>query len=130
VRLDIPGTTPVPGLSLVVTASLGRGLVRAHEAGPGQLPAKASLNAVVWGQRTLWIRSWQPGDRMIPFGMTGSRKIQDILVDAKVPRAERSRIPVVECEGEIIWIPGYRIAASWAVTRPDSLNLQMNVERV
>ncbi len=54
-------------------------------------------------------------------GMRGSRKLQDIFVDAKVPRACRSRIPVVECGGEIIWIPGYRVARGWDV-RPSEKN--------
>ena len=58
--------------------------------------------------------------------MTGSRKIQDILGDAKVPRAERHQVPVVECDGEVIWIPGYRIAARWAVSNPEVRNLQLD----
>jgi tRNA(Ile)-lysidine synthetase-like protein len=62
---------------------------------------------------------------MSPFGLEGSRKVQDILVDAKVPRAERQRVPVVECEGEIVWIPGFRIAARWAVASARDRNLQL-----
>ena len=106
VKLKLPGKTAIPGWGITLTVALGSGLVKEQGGGPGALPARASLNAAVWAQRPLWIRGWKPGDRMIPFGMKGSRKIQDILGDAKVPRAERSRVPVVECEGEIIWIPG------------------------
>ena len=36
---------------------------------------------------------------------------------------------MVECEGEIIWIPGYRIAARWAVVSPERLNLQMELQK-
>jgi tRNA(Ile)-lysidine synthetase-like protein len=93
------------------------------------LPARASLNAVVWDGRPLFVRSLRPGDRMAPFGMRGSKKLQDILVDAKVPRAERARLPLFECGGEIVWVPGYRVAASWAVIAPKARNLQLTMAR-
>ena len=127
VKLKIPGKTVIPGLGITFRATLGPGMIKEKGAGPGKLPAKASLNAGIWAGRDLWLRVWKAGDRMVPFGMTGSRKIQDILVDAKIPRAERRRVPVVECGGEIIWIPGYRIAASWAVPQVNDRNLQMGV---
>ncbi len=126
-KLKIPGKTVIPQLGIIVTTMLKPGVFKENGGGPGQLPDKASLNAAVWAKRNLWIRNWKPGDRMVPFGMKGSRKVQDILGDAKVPRAERHRVPLVECDGEIIWIPGYRIAARWAVANPKGLNLQLEI---
>lgn len=125
VKVNVPGKTAIPGLGVILVAKLGPGVIKERGAGPGQWPARASLNASHWAGRDLWVRSWRKGDRMVPFGMKGSRKIQDILVDAKVPRAERSRVPVVECEGEIVWLPGYRIAARWAVSGAAGRNLQL-----
>ncbi|NLX24973.1 MAG: tRNA lysidine(34) synthetase TilS, partial [Lentisphaerae bacterium] len=55
---------------------------------------------------------------MTPLGVNGSRKLQDIFTDLKLPRAQRDRVPLVVCRGEIIWLPGYRIAADWAVPSP------------
>ena len=56
---------------------------------------------------TLIARPWKPGDRMRPLGMNGhSKTLQDIFTDRKVPRALRHRLPVVESDGEIVWIPG------------------------
>lgn len=127
IRLAIPGITMAPGMGVTVTAQLAPGVVKERGAGPGKRPARATLNAGRLAGRQVWIRSWKPGDRMVPFGMTGSRKIQDILVDAKVPRAERDRVPVVVCAGEIIWLPGYRIAAGWAVGGVGERNLQLTV---
>ena len=58
----------------------------------------------------LSVRSWQTGDRMIPFGQTKPKKLQDIFSDAKVPREKRHQLPVV-CAGEtIIWVPNARRA--------------------
>lgn len=58
----------------------------------------------------LHVRSWRPGDRMRPKGLGGSKKLQDIFTDAKVPARERRRCPVVCVDEEIIWLPGLAIA--------------------
>ena len=56
----------------------------------------------------LTVRSRQPGDRFIPLGMSGSKKIQDFLTDAKVPRHNRDSIPIVLSGQRIIWVVGLR----------------------
>ena len=98
----------------------------------GRLPAEASVDAEMVGDAPIVVRSFEPGDRMEPWGMAGSRKLQDIFTDQKIPRAQRSSIPVVVCRGEIIWIPGYRIARSWAVkSRNDAaVHLKNKFDRI
>ena len=54
----------------------------------------------------LEIRAWRPGDRMRPLGLGGSRSLQDLFTDRKVPRERRARTPVVLSAGEIAWVPG------------------------
>ncbi len=54
------------------------------------------------------IRSWQPGDKMKPFGLKGSKKISDLLTDASVPSDIKSLWPVLIQKSEIIWLPGIR----------------------
>ncbi|MFA4843500.1 MAG: tRNA lysidine(34) synthetase TilS [Candidatus Margulisiibacteriota bacterium] len=49
------------------------------------------------------------GDRFVPLGMKGSKKLQDFFVDEKVAPAERDVIPVVESAGRIIWVAGQRL---------------------
>ncbi len=57
--------------------------------------------------QSVYVRSWQDGDRVYPIGMNGSKKLQDIFVDKKVARSLRSRWPVVvSAENEVIWLPG------------------------
>lgn len=65
------------------------------------------------------VRTWQPGDRMQPLGMSGTRKLQDIFTDARIPRHWRERIPLVVTPRGIAWIVGSRIA-DWAAVRPDA----------
>jgi tRNA(Ile)-lysidine synthase len=54
----------------------------------------------------LIIRTRRDGDRLQPFGMEGTRKISDLLIDRKVPLHRRDRLPVIEDAGGIVWIPG------------------------
>ena len=61
--------------------------------------------------------------------MEGSRKLQDIFTDQKIPRAARARIPVVVCRGEIIWLPGYRTARGWEVQNPADKSLHLHIEQ-
>ncbi|MBR4317994.1 MAG: tRNA lysidine(34) synthetase TilS [Kiritimatiellae bacterium] len=60
----------------------------------------------------LVVRSRRAGDRMRPRGMRGSRKIQDILTELRVPAAERDGYPLFCDEaGTILALPGFRSAA-------------------
>jgi len=91
-----------------VRMNKGTGILR------GKWEASVSLEKVA--DRKVMVRTAEPGDRMNPYGMDGSKKLQDIFTDLKIPKAQRARWPVVECGGEIIWLPGYRIARGWALS--------------
>lgn len=130
VRLRIPGETLIPEIGVRVTASLGRGILRCRGGRPGSLPATATVDAEVWRHRVMVVRSRKAGDRMQPYGMMGTKKVQDILVDEGVPRGERDGVPVFECGGEIVWIPGYRIAGNWAVAGEGGRSLSLVLEPV
>jgi tRNA(Ile)-lysidine synthase len=127
VALALPGTTELPQVGLRVHAAVAPGIVRARGR-PGATPARASLNRAAVGRRRVYARSWRPGDRMRPYGMEGSRKLQDIFTDARVPADRRGHIPVFECGGEIVWIPGYRVARDWTVPDAETPALQLAVE--
>ena len=65
----------------------------------------------------LTLRRWNAGDSFIPFGMTGSKKVSDFLIDQKVSMAEKSRQFVMLSEGEIAWLVGRRIADKYCITK-------------
>jgi len=65
--------------------------------------------------RPLFVRYWQPGDYFWPLGLGGRKKLQDFFVDAKVPRPERHRIPLVVCPEGIVWVVGLRPDERWKV---------------
>ena len=58
----------------------------------------------------LSVRTRRPGDRLA--GRT--KKVQDLFVDAKVPRAERDAWPIVVCGDEVVSVPGIADAPGWA----------------
>lgn len=56
------------------------------------------------------VRAWRDGDRMRPAGLGGSKSLQDLFTDGKVPRELRRTLPVLEARGEIVWVAGVAVA--------------------
>ncbi|MCH4083321.1 MAG: tRNA lysidine(34) synthetase TilS [Olsenella sp.] len=59
----------------------------------------------------LWVDSASAGDVMCPLGMHGqSKKLSDLLNEAKVPAADRAAVPVVRTSprGQVVWVAGIR----------------------
>jgi tRNA(Ile)-lysidine synthase len=78
-------------------------------------PFTATLDAAALAP-ALDVRAWQPGDRMRPLGLGGSRSLQDLFTDRKVPRARRALTPVVRSGDEIAWVPGVATGERFRVT--------------
>lgn len=55
------------------------------------------------------LRLLRPGDRMSPRGGLGTRKLSDLLIDAKISRQQRARLSALcDASGEILFVPGLR----------------------
>jgi tRNA(Ile)-lysidine synthase len=63
---------------------------------------------------TATVRAWREGDRMRPAGLGGTKTLQDLFTDRKVPRALRRTLPVVEAAGEIVWVAGVAVDERFA----------------
>jgi tRNA(Ile)-lysidine synthase len=61
-------------------------------------------------------RLWKPGDRFMPFGMKGMKKVSDYLVDNKIPLPEKEKVMVLQAGNDIIWLTGYRIDNRFRIT--------------
>ncbi len=114
-----PSAPPLPAvLTVPGSVAYGTGQLTCEEADDGPLDADRL-------GPTLAVRPWQAGDRMRPLGLAGSRALQDLFTDRKVPRERRAAVPVVVAGDEIAWIPGVatgdRFAAGPATTRRVSL---------
>ena len=52
---------------------------------------------------------FQNGDRIVPFGMTGSKKVKELFIDARVPLSQRRNIPLLFCwASTLLWVCGLR----------------------
>jgi tRNA(Ile)-lysidine synthase len=63
---------------------------------------------------SLVVRSWRDGDRMRPLGLGGTKSLQDLFTDRKVPRSLRRTLPVVTSEDRIAWIAGVAVSEEFA----------------
>ena len=75
-------------------------------------------------------RGTRPGDRFHPLGSPGQRKIQDFLVDLKIPREERGRVIVLESAGEIAWVLGLRIDERFKVGEETSCVAMISIDEI
>ena len=57
----------------------------------------------------LCVRSRKQGDKFVPLGMRGEKKLKDFLIDLKVPRFKRDGVLILLSEEKILWVVGYRI---------------------
>ena len=63
------------------------------------------------GSDTLYVRSWQKGDKFKPAGMKGTKKLQDFFTDKKIPKSERHQIPIiVDKNNKILGVANFRVA--------------------
>jgi tRNA(Ile)-lysidine synthase len=79
----------------------------------------------------LVMRTWKEGDSLIPFGMKGHKNVSDILTEMKIPSHKKEQAPVIVSGNEIVWIPGYRIADKFRITKKTAavIRLQFNPEK-
>ena len=128
VLLTVPGSVALPGavLESEIVEPRAAELVRSGCNSGGRW--EACLDAAKTGS-VLWVRRRRRGDRFVPLGMEQTKKLQDFLVDEKVPRGERDRIPVVATLEQIAWVVGYRIDDRLKVTDGARRILRLSYER-
>jgi tRNA(Ile)-lysidine synthase len=106
-----PDAEPPPPAALTVPGSVRFGDWEV-EASPGA-PGDVSVTGDALG-REATVRGWRDGDRMRPVGVGGSKSLQDLFTDRKVPRALRRTLPVVESGGQIVWVAGVALDERFA----------------
>jgi len=114
IRPPEPVTLTVPG-----NAVFGRYEIDIIEAPAWELGQGDPLQVTVDGDKlesTLTVRSWQAGDRFTPLGLAGTKSVQDLFTDEKVPRDERAGVPIVISGDDIVWVCGVRVAETFKVS--------------
>lgn len=111
--LSIPGEVVLPG-GLAISAGWSE---------PQRSKPADGLSVLVSGlDGPLAVRFRRPGDRFRAPGLDGrAKKLQDYLVDRKVPREERDRLPlVVDAHDRIVWIVGHAVAEGQLAEHPST----------
>lgn len=105
VIVEGPGAVDIPEADMVLR-------FRVRPADSGEEISLDGTNVAVFDADMvgfpLVVRSPEPGDRLEPWGMAGSRKIKDILIDLKIPVSQRRAVPAVVHGRTVLWIPGIR----------------------
>lgn len=103
--LPVPGEVFVPAAGMRLKARV----VDGRELG-SHLKGSRMRGFFTWdgSSEPLFVRSRRPGDRFYPRGLGGSKKLKDFFIDAKIPRDQRDRIPLLTAGKEIMWVVGWR----------------------
>ena len=121
-NINVPGETALPGW-LVET-------VTSHEPvtdDRNEFTASFDLEKV---GTNLAVRRRKQGDRFQPLGMSQSKKLQDFMVDAKIPRSWRSLVPLLCSPEQILWVVGWRIDDRAKVTKATKRILNVKFTRL
>ncbi|WP_440250694.1 tRNA lysidine(34) synthetase TilS, partial [Clostridium sp.] len=80
-------------------------------------------------KRDILIRHRKDGDKIVPLGMNGSKKIKDIFMDLKIPRDDRDEIPIVCFDDEISWVVGCKTSQKFKITKDTKKILKIAFSR-
>ena len=117
-EVPVPGSVAMPECGCVIEAE------RRKHASPQRVAktafsgdrAVAAIDAAAAADG-LFVRSRRPGDWIRPLGLRGKKKLQDVLVDRKVSRNARDRVPlVVDARDRILWVAGHVVSQDARVT--------------
>ena len=82
-----------------------------------QVLSKSSLQGAV-------LRTRVEGDRIRPFGMSGTKSLSDYMTDLKIDRPIRDMVPVIAKGSDVLWVVGFGISASAAIDGGEALRLE------
>ncbi|MDB5085153.1 MAG: hypothetical protein JWN30_2039 [Bacilli bacterium] len=130
IPVPVPGSIEIPALGIRVRTDVHK---ISRETKQEPLP---SSHWTVWfdydemEEQKLYIRSKLPGDRMQVIGMQGSKKVKDLLMEARISKQQRDNWPVLMHGEQLIWTIGLRRSSAFQVTDSSSTLLRMEAEPI
>ncbi len=124
--LGIPGHLRWPGTGHVIRAELHCGAVRIGEGSDaGKWRAWFDHDQLTTPVR---VHTFETGCRMRPFGGPGSRKISDLMSEARISREQRASWPIISDAEQVLWVPGCRSSDAARVDSGTERILELKVE--
>ncbi|MHB9093237.1 MAG: tRNA lysidine(34) synthetase TilS [Eubacteriales bacterium] len=126
-EIMIPGVTRIPETGDTILAEIMEGSI--DDLSETQRFDEIVIDFDKVGQ-PLTVRSRKPGERFSPHGQIGTKKLKKFLIDSKVPRLDREKVPVlVTGDDQIIWVAGLRADRRWQVDRDTKKALKLKLIR-
>jgi len=122
--LTCPGRTEIPELGWAFS------LERSTDPSPaaGGLVQDLAAGSLAFPLRA---RTRRPGDALRPVGLGGTKKLKDLFIDCKIPRAERDNWPVlVDAQDRVVWVVGLRADERFAARPGESDRLRVTAGRL
>jgi tRNA(Ile)-lysidine synthase len=121
-RISIPGETKLPGWLVKVEIIEPQAMKKEEDDFTAHLDLDKAGNE-------LEVRQRKPGDRFQPLGLAQPKKLNEFMIDTKIPRSWRRRIPVVYSPKQILWLVGYRMDDRAKVTEETKKVLRLEFKR-
>jgi tRNA(Ile)-lysidine synthase len=125
-EVRIPGKTEIPGWEIEATVNSpgsSAGVLERQPTRTGDgLDALFDMEKVIGD---LKLRARLPGDIFQPLGLGCPKKVGEFMIDSRIPRTWRGRIPILVTPRQIIWIAGWRIDERVKVTADTKLVLSL-----
>lgn len=124
-ELNVPGKTSIPGWEIIadIVAPSDANTLEEADGFTAYFDYDKTVNQLI-------VRSRRPGERFQPLGMAQPKKLNKYMIDAKIPRTWRRRIPLVASQEHIIWVVGWRIDERAKVTGTTGRVLRISFTRV
>ena len=107
--------------------------VTRHESAAAFVPDKSQRvlcldESVLDGSPRLCLRHWCRGDRIRPFGMSGSRLVSDLFSDAKMTAAQKRDTWLLTRDDRILWVLGVRTSAHFPVGKRTKGYIELRIK--
>ena len=115
--LKVPGECDIPEAGLRFRLEPGR----TAEWMFASSPRRVGLSLPIAAGDEVTIRNRRPGDRLRPLGCAYTRRLKDVLMDRRVPRRERDRLPLLFVDSRLAWVPGVTVNEDFKVGEGESV---------
>lgn len=78
---------------------------------------KVAFNQRIFDCKRIVLRHWRQADRIKPYGLKGSKLVSDLFADFKLDHTDKQAIWLLEADGDILWVLGYRASSHYTVAR-------------
>jgi tRNA(Ile)-lysidine synthase len=129
-KIRLPGKTEIPGWVINATVNSPGSSAAALES--RELPTAEGFSALFDMEKVggdIKLRTRLPGDVFQPLGMEAPKKVGEFMIDARIPRTWRARIPILFTPRQIIWVAGWRIDERVKITPATRLVLRLTLRK-